>query len=126
MGMGMSQLFNRSAEKEKRRTLRQNATKAEQLVWQNLRSRQVENCKFRRQYSVDYYVLDFYCPDLKLAIELDGESHNSDEAIAADQARQAAIAALGIRFLRFTNQEVYAHLDAVLERIAETVRQLRQ
>lgn len=122
----MSQLFNRSAEKEKRRTLRQNATKAEQIIWQSLRSRQVENCKFRRQYSVDYYVLDFYCPNLKLAIELDGESHNSDGAIAADQARQAAIAALGIQFLRFPNQEVYAHLDAVLERIAETVRQLRQ
>jgi len=122
----MSQLFNRSAEKEKRRTLRQNTTKAEQFVWQRLRSRQVENCKFRRQYSVDYYVLDFYCPELRLAIELDGESHNSDEAIAADQARQAAIAALGIRFLRFTNQEIYAHLDAVIERIAETVRELRR
>lgn len=122
----MSQLFNRSAEKEKRRVLRQNATKAEQLVWQRLRSRQVENCKFRRQYSVDYYVLDFYSPELKLAIELDGESHDSDEAIAADQVRQAAIAALGIRFLRFTNQEVYAHLDGVIERIAEAVRELRR
>jgi very-short-patch-repair endonuclease len=122
----MSQLFNRSAEKEKRRVLRQNATKAEQLVWQRLRSRQVENCKFRRQYSVDYYVLDFYGPEVKLAIELDGESHDSDKAIAADQVRQAAIAALGIRFLRFTNQEVYAHLDALIERIAETVRELRR
>jgi very-short-patch-repair endonuclease len=122
----MSQLFNRSAEKEKRRVLRQNATKAEQLVWQRLRSRQVENCKFRRQYSVDYYVLDFYGPEVKLAIELDGESHDSDEAIAADQVRQAAIAALGIRFLRFTNQEVYAHLDALIGCIAETVRELRR
>jgi very-short-patch-repair endonuclease len=122
----MSQLFNRSAEKEKRRVLRRNATKAEQLVWQRLRSRQVENCKFRRQFSVDFYVLDFYCPEVKLAIELDGESHDSDEAIAADQVRQAAISALGIRFLRFSNQEVYAHLDAVIERIAETVRELRR
>ena len=122
----MSQLFNRSAEKGKRRVLRQNATKAEQIVWQRLRSRQVENCKFRRQYSVDYYVLDFYCPEVKLAIELDGESHGSNEAIASDRARQATIAALGIRFLRFTNQEVYAHSDAVIERIAETVRELRR
>ena len=122
----MSQLFNRSAEKEKRRVLRQNATKAEQFVWHRLRSRQVENCKFRRQYSVDKYVLDFYGPEVKLAIELDGASHDSDEAIAADQVRQDEIAALGIRFLRFTNQEVYAHLDAVIERIAEMVRELRR
>ena len=107
------------------RTLRQQATKAEQLVWQRLRDRQVENCKFRRQYSVDYYVLDFYGSEVKLATELDGASHDSAEAITADQARQTAIAALGIRFLRLTNQEVYAHLDAVIERIAETVRELR-
>ena len=126
MSKGMSQLFNRSAEKEKRRVLRQNATKAEQFVWHRLRSRQVENCKFRRQYSVDKYVLDFYGPEVKLAIELDGASHDSDEAIAADQVRQDEIAALGIRFLRFTNQEVYAHLDAVIERIAEMVRELRR
>ena len=121
----MTEFYNKTSEKGKRRTLRQNTTQAEALVWARLRNRQVENCKFRRQYSVQSFVLDFYCPELRLAIEIDGESHNSDEAIAYDRLRQSAIAALGIQFLRFTNQQVYEHLDTVLEQIAQVVCALR-
>ena len=122
----MTEFYNKTSEKVKRRTLRQNTTKAEALVWAKLRNRQIENCKFRRQYSVQSFVLDFYCPELRLAIELDGESHNSDEAIADDRLRQSAIAALGIQFLRFTNQQVYEHLDAVIAQIAQVVCALRE
>ncbi|MEM1279061.1 MAG: endonuclease domain-containing protein [Cyanobacteria bacterium P01_H01_bin.152] len=121
----MTDVFNQRADIEKRRRLRQNATPAEQLVWQRLRDRQVENCKFRRQYSVDAFVLDFYCPELRLAIEIDGDSHISEEAVAYDLARQRTIEALGIQFLRFTNREVYGQLDTVIEQIAQTVRDLR-
>ncbi|MEM6714807.1 MAG: endonuclease domain-containing protein [Cyanobacteria bacterium P01_C01_bin.147] len=121
----MTDVFNQRADIEKRRRLRQNATPAEQLVWQRLRDRQVENCKFRRQYSVDAFVLDFYCPELRLAIEIDGDSHNSEEAVAYDLARQRTIEALGIQFLRFTNREVSGQLDVVIEQIAQTVRDLR-
>ncbi|MEM9119456.1 MAG: endonuclease domain-containing protein [Cyanobacteria bacterium P01_F01_bin.56] len=121
----MTDVFNQRADIEKRRRLRQNATPAEQLVWQRLRDRQVENCKFRRQYSVDAFVLDFYCPELRLAIEIDGDSHNSEEAVAYDLARQRTIEALGIQFLRFTNREVSGQLDTVIEQIAQTLRDLR-
>jgi very-short-patch-repair endonuclease len=119
------QRYNKSAEKEKRRLLRQNQTKAETLVWQKLRNSQVEGCKFRRQYSVGCFVLDFYCPALRLAIEIDGESHNSEEAAVYDRDRQALVEALGIRFLRFTNQDVYECLEVVIEQIAKTVQALR-
>jgi very-short-patch-repair endonuclease len=122
----MSQRYNKSTEKEKRRRLRQNQTKAEALLWQKLRDRQIEGLKFRRQYSVECFVLDFYCPALRLAIEIDGESHQSEEAAAYDRDRQAFIEALGIRFLRFTNQEVYEHLDAAIEQITHTAQGLRQ
>jgi very-short-patch-repair endonuclease len=122
----MTQRYNKSTEKEKRRRLRQNQTKAEALLWQKLRDRQIEGLKFRRQYSVECFVLDFYCPALRLAIEIDGESHQSEEAAAYDRDRQAFIEALGIRFLRFTNQEVYEHLDAAIEQITHTAQGLRR
>jgi very-short-patch-repair endonuclease len=122
----MTQRYNKSTEKEKRRRLRQNQTKAEALLWQKLRDRQIEGLKFRRQYSVECFVLDFYCPALRLAIEIDGESHQSEEAAAYDRDRQAFIEALGIRFLRFTNQEVYEHLDAAIAQIAPAAQVLRR
>jgi very-short-patch-repair endonuclease len=122
----MTQRYNKSTEKEKRRRLRQNQTKAEALLWQKLRDRQIEGLKFRRQYSVECFVLDFYCPALRLAIEIDGESHQSEEAAAYDRDRQAFIEALGIRFLRFTNQEVYEHLDAAIEQITHTAQGLHR
>ena len=68
----MSKIFNQNAQKEKRRTLRKRSTRAEKLLWQNLRDRGLEGFKFRRQFSVGPFVLDFYCPELKLAIVVDG------------------------------------------------------
>jgi len=90
----MTTIFNKHSEKEKRRQLRNNLTKAEVIVWQHLKGRQVNNCKFRRQYSIGPFVLDFYCPELKLAIEIDGSSHDHEDAQAYDQERQKYIEAL--------------------------------
>ena len=90
---------------------------AEMALWQLLRNRQANGHKFRRQYSVDRYILDFYCPSAKLAIEIDGDSHFSEMAIRSDKARQKTVEAMGIRFLRFTNQNIYENLDEVLEKI---------
>ena len=68
----MTKHFNKLSEKGKRRNLRQNQTEAEKLVWRFLRKRQLLETKFKRQFSVDHFVIDFYCPELKLAVELDG------------------------------------------------------
>lgn len=121
----MTQLYNKKSEKEKRRSLRQNIVKAEKIIWEKIRNRQIEDCKFRRQYSVDKFVIDFYNPILKLAIEIDGESHFLEGAVEYDRERQTYIESFGIKFIRFTNNDVYHNLDGVLESIALKVRELR-
>jgi very-short-patch-repair endonuclease len=121
----MTKLYNKNSEIEKRRQLRQNITKAEKLIWDKIRDRQLENCKFRRQYSVDKFVIDFYSSEFKLAIEIDGESHFKEGAAEYDKARQEFIESAGIKFIRFTNNDVYANLPNVLESIAQNIRNLK-
>lgn len=99
------------------RELRQNSAPAEKIVWACLRNRQVGGCKFRRQYAVLGFVLDYFCPECKLAIELDGDSH-SDRA-DYDEARTKALEGAGLKVLRFQNTDVFDNLDAVLNSILE-------
>lgn len=110
----MTRAFNKTSEKEKRRQLRNNMPPAEVLLWGKLKGKALSGYKFRRQFSVNKFVLDFYCPELKLAIELDGDSHFDP---GKDEERQRMIESYGIRFLRFTNEEVYKNLEEVLLRI---------
>ena len=114
----MTEFFNREAEKDVRRTLRASMPKAEVLLWSRLRVKQLSGLKFRRQYSIGPFAVDFYCPELKLAIELDGESHSQEESLQRDAERQGYIEGFGIRFLRFTNNEIYDNLEGVLMEIA--------
>lgn len=101
----MPRIYNRASEKKLRRVLRRNSPKAESLLWARLRRKQILGLRFRRQFSVGPYSIDFYCPALKLAIEIDGDSHFSKNAMVCDQDRQEYIEAFGIRFLRFTNDK---------------------
>lgn len=119
----MSRVYNRRSELELRRTLRRASTPAEQLLWTHLRNNQLGH-KFRRQYAVSGYCLDFYCPSLHLAIELDGESHDSPEAQLRDRDRQLAIESYRIHFLRFTNADLYHNLEQVLQTISATLLSL--
>lgn len=121
----MTEIFNRVEVKEKRQDLRNEMTPAEVLAWARLRRKQVMGYRFRRQYSVGPYILDFYCPSLKLAVEIDGDSHLGEEAQAYDRERQSSIEALGIQFLRFTNGEVFENMEGVMETVRETVTGLR-
>jgi very-short-patch-repair endonuclease len=88
-------------------------------MWIHLSRRQMNGLKFRRQYGVDQYVIDFYCPKIKLAIEIDGDSHYYSAAQKYDTERQKYIESCGIHFLRFTNNEIYDNLDGVLQMIYE-------
>jgi len=92
-------------------------TAAEWRLWQALRVRQLGGLKFRRQHPVGPFVLDFYCPAGKLVIELDGGVH--DEQAEQDEARTQHLESYGYRVLRFRNEEVFADLPAVLDRIAQ-------
>jgi very-short-patch-repair endonuclease len=99
------------------RNLRQSSTDAEQHLWRLLRNRRLTGHKFRRQHPIPPYVLDFYCHAKKLAIELDGGQHNTDEARAHDEIRTRFLASRGIHVLRFWNDAVLTETDAVLEAI---------
>jgi type I restriction enzyme M protein len=98
----------------RRRELRGRATDAERLLWRVLRMRQFVGLKFRRQHSVGHYIVDFYCADRQLAVELDGGQHFTVEGLAYDRRRTAYLAARGIRVLRFTNSELFENTEGVM------------
>ncbi len=121
----MTKIFNRSSEIEKRRSLRKNLSPAEIKLWHRFKGRQIGGYKFRRQYSVGPYVVDFYCPAVKLALEIDGRTHDeNDEVRTYDRQRQEYIESFGVRFLRFTNWDVYNNSEGVLEKIRLVCREL--
>jgi len=119
----MTEIFNRLPQKDLRKILRHNMPKAEVVLWSRIKGRQVNGRKFRRQYSIGKYVVDFYCPECELIIEIDGDSHYSGvETKNYDSTRQECIESLGLKFLRFTNLEIYNNLQTVLDVIYEFTR----
>ncbi len=102
-----------------RRKLRKDLTDAESLLWMKLRRKQLNGLRFLRQYSVGRYILDFYCPEIRLAIELDGGQHAETDAVEHDQIRTDYLAACDIRVIRFWNSDVFENLEGVMERIGE-------
>jgi very-short-patch-repair endonuclease len=103
--------------KELARKLRQNMTLGEVLLWQRLKRKQMRSYDFDRQRPIDRYIVDFYCKDLKLAIEIDGSSHDGEEAKINDEIRQERLESLGVRFLRFTDTDVKRNMEMVLDSI---------
>ncbi len=115
----MQSLFNRLNLKKYRSELRKNQTVAERKLWQRLRSKRLEGIKFFRQYSVGPYILDFYCPKVRLGIELDGGQHSLEENQNYDLEPSSFLETNGIKVLRFWNNEVMRNFEGVLERIVE-------
>lgn len=113
----MGELFNRSRDEEKRRRLRRDAPPAESQLWRELRARQLGGWKFRRQYGVAHYVADFCCPECELIVELDGASHEGEDAAEYDLNRQHYFESLGFYVVRFTNEQIYRHMTVVLEKL---------
>ncbi len=103
------------------RWLRKNATPAERELWSRLRSRGLAGLKFRRQCPVRNRVLDFYCEDARLAVELDGSGHKSHLRQYNDLDRDIELHEQGIRVLRFDNQAVLKNLEGVLEAIVRAI-----
>jgi very-short-patch-repair endonuclease len=108
--------------KEPARSLRTRMTDAEQTLWQRIRRKQIQNVQFYRQKPLCSFIVDFYCPAAKLVVELDGSQHSETGHQVEDQARDAALAGLGLRVLRFDNRQVLLETDAVLAVIDETVK----
>ncbi|MCZ2094795.1 MAG: endonuclease domain-containing protein [Anaerolineae bacterium] len=101
------------------RRMRRAPTEAERVLWKYLRDRQVGGFKFRRQYAVDRFILDFYCHETRLAVEVDGSIHARTRH--EDAARDARLAAYGIRVLRVRNEDVLNNIAAVLAEIRDTL-----
>ena len=107
------------------RELRQQQTDAEQLIWRLLRDHRFLDLKFRRQHPLKPYVLDFYCCEARLAIELDGGQHNEPAQRRKDQTRSRFIQSQGIRVVRFWDHDVLLNTEAVLEAIVRAVEEIR-
>ena len=99
------------------RLLRKKETEPERILWRHLRNRNFAGFKFRRQHPFDDYVLDFYCPSSKLAVELDGGGHNYRRGRARDRTRSELLARHGVVVLRFWNHQVRQELESVLRAI---------
>ncbi|MEZ7497286.1 endonuclease domain-containing protein [Flavobacterium sp. Arc3] len=102
--------------------LRENPTQAEELMWLSLRNKQLEGCKFRRQHPLLNYVADFYCHQLKLVVEIDGEYHQTVEQKKLDKERTVTIEFQGLDVIRFTNDEVLTDINTVLNKIKEFIQ----
>ena len=105
--------------KQLSRELRNNSTKSEILLWYHLKGKQIKGFDFHRQKPIMNYIVDFYCSELLLAIEIDGESHYGNEE--KDEKRQNEIERLGVSFLRFDDRDIYYNLDNVVKTIEEWV-----
>lgn len=101
---------------ENARKLRREETSAEALLWEALRGRKFLNLKFRRQHPVYSYIADFYCHELKLVVEVDGGYHSDKEQKVTDEERTSALGTLGIKVVRFTNEEVF-DIDNTLDKL---------
>jgi very-short-patch-repair endonuclease len=101
--------------------LRKDQTYTEAIVWSQVRNHQMEGLKFYRQYGCGPYVLDFYCPALQLAIEVDGPDHFTTDGVYHDALRTAYLNSHSIRVIRFTNEQVMGNPNAVCARIRSEV-----
>ncbi|MCH7637980.1 MAG: endonuclease domain-containing protein [Bacteroidetes bacterium] len=108
--------------RERRRALRANSTPAEQNMWRIVRDRRLCGFKFRRQRSIGPYILDFYCSEAKLAVELDGSVHDNPARAEYDRERQEYVEALGLRVLRFRSSEVIREPNRVAETLLVMLR----
>jgi very-short-patch-repair endonuclease len=116
-------LYNTEERKNLRKTLRKSMPKGEILLWQKLKNKQL-NFKFRRQYSVGNYVIDFYCQGLRLGIEVDGFTHNQHEEY--DKKRQKYLESKKIKIIRFNSEEIFKDTDNVVERIYLVCQELKK
>ncbi|NQV01138.1 MAG: DUF559 domain-containing protein [Bacteroidia bacterium] len=121
----MKNTHNRKELKSQRKYLRNHATSAEAVFWKYLKNKQVGGLKFRRQHSIGSFIVDFYCPTLKLAIELDGEPHATQTGEEHDNARDRYLQNQGIVVIRFENRYAFDYPKDIIEEILK-VKEYRE
>ena len=116
-------IHNRKYLLERRKDLRNNSTSAEATLWKSLQKNQLNGRKFRRQHSIENYIVDFYCPSEKLIIELDGSVHIDFAIQNYDYERSRRLEDLGLKILRFENKEVFENLSEILSEIIRNFKE---
>ncbi|MFH1711879.1 MAG: endonuclease domain-containing protein [Patescibacteria group bacterium] len=109
---------------QRQKEMRKGSTPAEHALWQHLRKRQLDNLKFRRQHGIGPYIVDFYCDQCKLIIEVDGDIHNKPEIGDYDRDRQEQLEELGYTIIRVRNEAVLKNIELVLKNIKDTINQI--
>jgi very-short-patch-repair endonuclease len=117
----MTKLYNLTSQKTIRRQLRKDEPSTERLLWSKIRNRQLKGFKFRRQYGIGNFIVDFYCPEARLVLEIDGDSHYDEKTRKYDMARQKYLENCKIKIIRFTNKNVMENLEGVLETTANNL-----
>ena len=112
--------------KERAKNLRKRMTWSEKVIWQYLRKNRIHKIYFRRQHPIARFIVDFYCHELRLVIEIDGSIHDLAEQKEKDINRTADLESFGLTVIRFRNEEIKKNERAVLGRIGEVVRELRR
>ncbi|WP_154202477.1 endonuclease domain-containing protein [Ancylomarina sp. 16SWW S1-10-2] len=113
----MKKIHNKPNLIEYRKKLRRRSTAAESTLWKTIKNKQIENLKFRRQHSIGNYIADFYCPEIRLIIELDGASHDNYLSEEKDIVRDRTLEEYNCTIIRFENRYVYEFLEEIIEAI---------
>ena len=114
--------YNIRARQTLRKKLRNSATSAEAVLWTHLRQRQLLGKKFRRQESIGRYIVDFYCPECRVVVELDGSPHSSFTMVEYEAERTRYLEGRGLKVIRFENRIVFENIESVLETIRDALR----
>lgn len=117
----MNYAFNDPASKHLRRHVRKNATESEQLLWEHLRNRRLLGLKFRRGSQIGRYYVDFYCPEKKLVIEVDGSIHRLPDQAEYDSMRETDLQAMGMKIVRFSNKQILHEMPKVVFEIEQSL-----
>jgi len=105
--------------------LRKNLTKAEAIIWNYLKGKKIEGVKFRRQFPIGIYIVDFAAVEIKLIIEIDGATHSSDDRVKYDNARTQFLTSQGWKVIRVWNNDIYNNLNGILQSISQIVQELK-
>ncbi len=120
----MGLIYNRQEQKDFRKKLRNNTTVAEKLLWYKIRNKQL-GYKFRRQFGFGKYVADFYCHELKVVIEIDGDTHETDKELEADFRKDEFLSKIGIKVKRYKNADIKENISGVLTDLLEYIKMIK-
>ena len=116
--------YNVKIMEERRRKLRNNMTHTEVILWNCIRRKQIHGVRFRRQFSIREFIVDFYSPELFLVVEVDGPIHFTDEEIEYDIYRRSELENFGLTFLRIRNDDIYKNIEGVVKAISMQVESM--